>query len=85
MTIKRVVINFVITVKPPNKGHLNSRTPSNSGKNQTTGMIYYEIKKVKMKLQLDNPSELEPRNKGQIKRIILEIYSTFLQVYFFIY
>ena len=30
-TIKRVVINFVITMKPPNTGHSKYRTPPNSG------------------------------------------------------
>ena len=38
---------------------------------------------MKIKLQLDNPSELEPPNKGPTKRIILGIYSWFLQAHFF--
>ena len=38
----------------------------------------------KIKLQLNNPSELEPPNDGQVKIIILGIYSRFLQAHFFL-
>ena len=34
---KRVEINFVITVKPPNTGHLKYRTPPNSGQKPYEG------------------------------------------------
>ena len=37
----------------------------------------------KIKLQLNNPSELEPPNNGQAKIIILGTYSRFFQAYFF--
>ena len=30
-TIKQLVVNFVIIVKPSNTGHLKYRTPPNSG------------------------------------------------------
>ena len=46
---------------------------------------HFPLADRKPKLQLDNPSELKPPNKGQTKRIILGIYSRFFQAYFFIY
>ena len=39
----------------------------------------------KIQLQLDNPSELELLNNGQVKIIILGIYSRFLQAYSFLF
>ena len=42
-TSRRVVANFVITVKPPSTGHSKYQAFSNSGKNQTARTIYYKI------------------------------------------
>ena len=73
-----ILISLVIIVKRPNTGQLEI-----ADKNQTTGMVYYEIlmkKPVsnskhfsladkKIKLQLDNSSELQSPKNVQAKRI----------------
>ena len=45
---------------------------------------HFSLEDRKIKLQLYNPSELELLNNGQAKRIMLGIYSSFFETYFFL-
>ena len=45
--MKRDIINFLTTVKAPNKGHSITGHLQIADKNQTTGRIYHEILKKK--------------------------------------
>ena len=44
---------------------------------------HFSLEDRKIKLQLYSPSELELLNNGQAKRIMLGIYSSFFETYFF--